>query len=120
MNVSVDNMSSSLILTCEERRYIGRITVDFDTEAIFLVGYLILLVTFSTCTFNGFLIILMVITIKSLHQTVYFLVVVLDFRLSIFNCITILIFEIPEKVSDHPVLNGLGYFTLFCYFACGS
>ena len=40
MNVSVDNMSS-LILTCEERRYIGRTTLDFDTEAIlryFLVG----------------------------------------------------------------------------------
>lgn len=85
MNVSVDNISSS---TCEESRFVGRSTVDFDTEAILrylLVGYLILLFPFSVCL-NGFLIILMA-TIKSLHQTVYFLalqVVVVDFVLSIF------------------------------------
>ncbi len=133
-----------------------------------LVGYLILLFPFSACL-NGFLIILMA-TIKLLHQTVYFLalqVVMVDFGLIIFvtpitiaNAIAgkctfdptfcslsifvihlirmtrywlmfvfvsdlgifpILVFTIPEKVCDHPVHNGLGYFTLFAIiFACGS
>ena len=130
-----------------------------------LVGYLILLFPFSACL-NGFLIILMA-TIKLLHQTVYFLalqVVMVDFGLIIFvtpitiaNAIAgkctfdptfcslsifvihlirmtrywlmfvfvsdlgifpILVFTIPEKVCDHPVHNGLGYFTLFCYYFC--
>ncbi len=107
---------SSLILTCEERRYIGRTTLDFDTEAIlryFLVGYLILLVPFSTCL-NGFLIILMV-TIKSLHQTVYFLtlqVVVLDFGLSIFALSITIANAIAGKWTFDPTFCSLSIFVI--------
>ncbi|XP_064385447.1 trace amine-associated receptor 6-like [Halichondria panicea] len=113
MNVSVDNMSS---LTCEERRYIGRTTVDFDTEAILrylLVGYLILLFPFSVCL-NGFLIILMA-TIKSLHQTVYFLalqVVVVDFGLSIFVLPITIANAIAGKWAFDPTFCSLSIFVI--------
>lgn len=96
MNVSVANGSS---LTCEEIRYIGRTTVDIDTETILryiLVAFLALLFPFGACL-NGFLIIL-VATIKSLHQTVHFLtlqVIVVDFFLITF----VLPITIPNAIA---------------------
>lgn len=83
MNISENDS----VATCEVKRYIGGTTVDAYTETILrylLVGYILILFPFATCL-NGFLVFL-IATVKSLHQTAYFLtlqVVVIDLLLTV-------------------------------------
>ncbi len=107
MNTSLGNN-----LSCEEIRYIGKTSVDVHTEAVLrymLVGFLILLFPFGA-GLNGFLIILMV-KIKSLHQTVHFLnlqVIVLDFSL--------IMFVLPVTISS-AIAGKWAFGPVFCSFS---
>ncbi len=116
MNTSLDNGSN---LTCDAIRYIGKTTVDFNTEAILryiLVGFLALLFPFATCL-NGFLIILMA-TIKSLHQTVHFLnlqVIVLDFVLTVFILPITIANAIAGRWAFSPTFCSLSIFIIHTF-----
>ncbi len=113
MNSSLENDS---LATCEVRRYIGGTTVDVDIETVLrylLVCYMLLLFPFAAFL-NGFLVVL-IVAVKALHQTAYFLtfqVVMIDLLLTIIATLISTVGALAGKWTMGPEFCSISLFFL--------